>query len=85
MAKAMVRMASAPSPEQAPGGTALSRAERRVLTALREDLSNKEIATLLHLSDSTVKFHISRLLRKTGTANRHQLRQLFAREQGSAK
>lgn len=33
-----------------------------VLAALLENLSNKEIANRLHMSERTVKFHISRLL-----------------------
>ncbi len=62
------------------GGTsAFTRAERRVLRALRDELSNKEIGRLLNLSEATVKFHISRLLSKTRTANRHELREFFSR------
>ncbi len=69
-------MASALQPEE-PSQTVsefnLSRAERRVLEALRDDPTNKEISGLLGVSESTVKFHISRLLRKTGTAHRRDL------------
>lgn len=51
----------------------LTRAERRVLEALRDDPTNKEIAGQLGVTESTVKFHIGRLLRKTGTAHRRDL------------
>ncbi len=56
----------------------ITRAERRVLGALRDELTNKEIASLLQVSEATVKFHISRLLQKTNNANRHQLQRLAA-------
>ncbi len=55
-----------------------TRAERRILRALRDELSNKEIAKLLDVSEATVKFHISRLLQKTHTVGRHQLRRLVS-------
>jgi DNA-binding NarL/FixJ family response regulator len=55
-----------------------TRAERRILRALRDELTNKEIAKLLAVSEATVKFHISRLLQKTHSASRHQLRRLVS-------
>jgi len=42
----------------------LSRREREVLRGVMEDLANKEIAARLNLSERTVKFHVSALLRK---------------------
>lgn len=55
-----------------------TRAERRILRALQDELTNKEIASLLRVSEATVKFHISRLLQKTHSASRHQLRRLVS-------
>jgi two-component system response regulator EvgA len=55
-----------------------TRAERRILSFLRDELTNKEIAGLLRVSEATVEFHISRLLQKTHSASRHQLRQLVS-------
>ncbi|MET8824336.1 response regulator transcription factor [Streptomyces sp. NPDC004610] len=59
-------------------GTALTRiadltpAEREVLRLLGTGLSNAEIAGQLYLSAGTVKAHISRILTRTGCANRVQ-------------
>lgn len=50
----------------------LTPAERDVLRLLGTGLSNAEIAGQLYLSASTVKAHISRILTRTGCANRVQ-------------
>ncbi|RBM06619.1 response regulator transcription factor [Streptomyces sp. PT12] len=50
----------------------LTPAERDVLRLLGTGLSNAEIAAELHLSTGTVKAHISRILTRTGCANRVQ-------------
>jgi DNA-binding NarL/FixJ family response regulator len=47
--------------------------ERQVLEALLENLSNKEIAHRLHISERTVKFHVSNLLAKFRLKGRHDL------------
>jgi DNA-binding NarL/FixJ family response regulator len=54
-------------------GNAFSPAEQRVLGCLREELSNKEIARRLGIKEATVKFHVGRLLKKTGTKDRREL------------
>lgn len=48
--------------------------QARVLQGIAEYLSDKEIASRLNVSKSTVKFHVSGLLRKFGAADRHVLR-----------
>jgi DNA-binding NarL/FixJ family response regulator len=50
----------------------LTPAERDVLRLLGAGLSNAEIADRLYLSAGTVKAHISRILTRTGCANRVQ-------------
>lgn len=54
-------------------GHGLSRREHDVLQALLDNLSNKEIAGRLHISERTVKFHVSNLLSKFGVQRRADL------------
>src|SRR5262249_10624835 len=54
-------------------GSALSHRQREVLDCVTQNLSNKEIATRLHLSERTVKFHVSALLEKFGVRTRVDL------------
>lgn len=51
----------------------LSRREREVLEPLLQNLSNKEIASQLNISERTVKFHVSNLLAKHGVRRRADL------------
>jgi DNA-binding NarL/FixJ family response regulator len=51
----------------------LTRREREVLEALLENLSNKEIASRLQVSERTAKFHVSNLLAKFGVRRRADL------------
>jgi DNA-binding NarL/FixJ family response regulator len=53
--------------------TALSRREKEVADALLSNLSNKEIASKLNISERTVKFHVSNLLEKFGVGRRADL------------
>jgi two-component system nitrate/nitrite response regulator NarL len=55
------------------GASDLSRREQEALDALLENLSNKEIASKLHISERTVKFHVSNLLQKFGVRRRADL------------
>jgi DNA-binding NarL/FixJ family response regulator len=56
-----------------PSTTTLSRREKEVADALLENLSNKEIANKLNISERTVKFHVSNLLAKFGVGRRADL------------
>jgi DNA-binding NarL/FixJ family response regulator len=58
---------SAGSPAEMAGLTA---SEQRVLEALARGLTNKEIAAELWLTEQTVKFHLTRIYRRLGVANR---------------
>lgn len=53
----------------APAETLTAR-EREVLGLLAEGLSNKEIATALHISEHTAKFHVNSILQKLSAQKR---------------
>lgn len=57
----------------ATGFEGLTRRERQVLEAVLDNLSNKEIAHRLHMSERTAKFHVSNLLVKHGVRKRADL------------
>ena len=50
----------------------LSSQERRVLALLVEGLSNRAIATKLHVTERTVKFHVGNILARLGAEDRTQ-------------
>ena len=67
------------APERAPVMTgedprlsALTEREREILTVVGQGWTNTEIATRLHLAESTVKTHVGRILAKTGSRDRIQ-------------
>lgn len=51
----------------------ISQREREVLRQVLDGLSNSEIAAKLYISESTVKFHVHNILKKTKSANRIEL------------
>jgi DNA-binding CsgD family transcriptional regulator len=61
----------APHPTRQPGG--LSPSEMRTAELAVAGHSNREIAELLHLSTSTVEFHLTRAYRKLGIRSRSEL------------
>jgi DNA-binding NarL/FixJ family response regulator len=65
-------------------GIKISRRERDVLDLLLENLSNKEIAAKLFVSERTVKFHVSNLLSKFGVQRRAELIILWMRRATAA-
>jgi len=56
-----------------PSPANLSQRERQVLDALLENLANKEIGDKLHISERTVKFHVSSVLQKFSVRRRSDL------------
>jgi len=75
---------SAPPPQRMRTILRLSRREREVHELLMENLSNKEIAGRLNVSERTVKFHVSNLLGKHGVKRRADLILLCFSESRSA-
>jgi DNA-binding NarL/FixJ family response regulator len=62
-------------PATRPAGVSprVSERERQVLAGVLKSLSNKEIGAELHISESTVKFHLARLFEKFGVRRRTDL------------
>lgn len=55
------------------GRCPLTRRQQEVLAMVIEQKSNKEIATALHISVHTAKFHVSHLLERFGLESRHEI------------
>ncbi|WP_158884728.1 response regulator [Amycolatopsis anabasis] len=71
-----------PRRDRARAGLAtLTEREREIVTAVARGKPNAEIAAELHLSEATVKTHITRIFAKLDAANRVQLT-IFAYEAG---
>jgi DNA-binding NarL/FixJ family response regulator len=60
------------------GLAALTARQQEVLRLLRQGSSNKVIARLLDMRESTVKVHVRQIMRKLGAANRTQAALYFA-------
>jgi DNA-binding NarL/FixJ family response regulator len=54
------------------GAGPLTAREREVLRLIAQGLPSKQVAQVLNISERTVKFHVSSLLRKLGADNRAQ-------------
>lgn len=55
----------------------LTKRESEVFRLVLQGNSNSEIMGMLYVSESTVKFHIGNILKKTGCTNRSELTMLF--------
>ncbi|HET7466805.1 MAG TPA: GAF domain-containing protein [Candidatus Dormibacteraeota bacterium] len=62
------------------GAPRLTNLERQILGQVVEGATNMAIARALHLSQSTVKFHVRQILQKVGVGNRTELARLATRE-----
>jgi DNA-binding NarL/FixJ family response regulator len=56
--------------------------QNEVLELTVQGLSNKEIANTLHITEATVKYHVSKILERLHLKSRYQLAQ-YARERGN--
>ncbi|MGD0570137.1 MAG: response regulator transcription factor [Candidatus Sulfotelmatobacter sp.] len=72
MRKYMV-MTSRRSPISESGNEILTKRESQIRDLLRKRYSNKEIAMLLNICESTVKFHVSNVLAKSNATGRRDL------------
>lgn len=66
----MVQRVFGPSMDTEPLVEPLTERETEVLQYLAQGLSNKQIAVKLHISEHTVKFHVSSIYGKLGATNR---------------
>jgi DNA-binding NarL/FixJ family response regulator len=68
-------LTSTRAPERPRGSSSprISQRERQVLDCVMKSQSNKEISAELHISESTVKFHLARLFEKFGVRRRSDL------------
>jgi DNA-binding CsgD family transcriptional regulator len=69
----LARRASAPPKD-------LSRLELQIVRLVVEGRTNREIASEVHLSQNTIKFHMRQILQKTNASNRTELAHLVAKE-----
>lgn len=69
----MAGLAAAQHSDVRPEAPTLSEQDLRIITLIAEGATNYDIATEIHLSSNTVKFHISRLLRRFGATRRTEL------------
>jgi DNA-binding NarL/FixJ family response regulator len=68
----MARFSAQPAPAAERTLDELTEREREILRLLATGLSNAELAERLHLSETTVKTHVSAVLRKLGVRDRVQ-------------
>lgn len=57
----------------------LTRREEEVAYYISQGKSNGEIAALTHLSESTVRFHVANILKKTGLSSRNEVSREYHR------
>lgn len=79
-AQAVLRRRVAAEPGQQSASEALTQRELDVAALLARGLPNKTIASRLHLSEHTVKFHVASIMGKLGAASRTEAVTIAARQ-----
>ena len=79
MAERLEKATTAPR-RSAASAPRLNPLERQILGLVVEGTTNAEIATAVHLSQSTVKFHVRQILQRVGATNRTELARKATRE-----
>lgn len=69
----LVRSLSPQAASRAGKKAAQQSQDEQILAMIHEGMTNREIASRLFLAESTIKWHISRLLREAGARNRTEL------------
>ena len=71
--------AATPRREERPMPEVLSRREREILNLVATGLGNKQIASQLHISEHTVKFHLTSIFNKLNASSRAEAVAIGAR------
>jgi DNA-binding NarL/FixJ family response regulator len=71
------------SPSKTDESVTLTRRQNDVLELTAQGLSNKEIANRLHITEATVKYHVSQILDRLHLQSRYQLAP-YARRRGDS-
>jgi len=72
--------ATAPARNEGSAGHPLSPREREILNLLADGLGNKQIAGQLHISEHTVKFHVTSIFNKLNASSRAEAVAIGARQ-----
>jgi GAF domain-containing protein len=79
MAERLEKVPASPR-RQTAAAPRLNPLERQILSLVVEGTTNADIAKVVHLSQSTVKFHVRQILQRVGASNRTELARKATRE-----
>ena len=80
-ARIMAEFSRQGDPRGRPGMTELTPHQREILSLVAQGLTYKEIAQRLHITEQTVKYHMSKIVEKLGVENRAQAIAFYLRAQ----
>ncbi|MGO8787999.1 MAG: response regulator transcription factor [Terriglobia bacterium] len=76
-----ISFSSAGNADVAKEKATLSTRQRQIVALVARHMSNKEIADILRISESTVKFHVARVFEKLNVGDRSALRERLQRDE----